>query len=116
VPASATTPVPSANPLNEEMVLVFADEFDGDRLNDAVWTSQACKKDLKRDTARGPGNLEVRDGELRLHVRRERIPVGNRVTQWTAGYVYTRGTRRSPGEAGLFQLRDRERARCEAQV
>jgi len=92
LPASATTPVPSANPLNEEMVLVFADEFDGDRLNDAVWTSQAYNKDLKRDTARGPGNLEVRDGELRLHVRRERMPVGNRVSQWTAGYVYTRDT------------------------
>jgi len=92
LPVLGTAILPSAQPSSEEMVLVFADEFDGDRLNEAVWVSQAYTKDLKRQTARGPGNLEVRDGELRLHVRREQVPVGKRLSEWTAGYVYTRDT------------------------
>ena len=56
---------PSANPFNESLALVFADEFEGTRLDPAVWESQSYDKSLSRDTARGPDNLEVRDGELR---------------------------------------------------
>ncbi len=89
---AVAAPTPSVNPFNEELALVFADEFDGTRLDPAVWESQAYDKGLSRDTARGPDNLEVRDGELRLHVRKEARPAGQRMSQWTAGYVYTRGT------------------------
>jgi hypothetical protein len=88
--AAGAAPVPSAHPGNEELVLVFVDEFDGGLLNPAVWASQAYEKGLSRQTARGPDNLEVRDGELRLHVRKEARRVGQQVSTWTAGFVYTR--------------------------
>ena len=83
---------PSANPFKESLALVFADEFVGTRLDPAVWESQSYDKGLSRDTARGPDNLEVRDGELRLHVRKEERPSGQRRSKWTAGFVYTRAT------------------------
>ena len=88
----AAGPPPSANPFKEDLVLTFADEFDGTRLDPAVWESQAYDKGLSRDTARGPDNLEVRDGELRLHVRKEERASGQRRSKWTAGFVYTRDT------------------------
>lgn len=60
--AAGAAPTPSAKPFPEEMVLVFSEEFEGATLNPAVWASQACEKGLSRNTARGPDNLEVRDG------------------------------------------------------
>ena len=90
--SGAAGPPPSVNPFNEALALVFADEFDGTRLNPAVWESQAYDKGLSRDTARGPDNLEVRDGELRLHVRKEARPAGQHRSKWTAGFVSTRAT------------------------
>ena len=92
LPLAGAKPAPSVNPFHEELTLVFADEFDGTRLNRAVWESQSYDKGLSRGTARGPDNLEVRDGELRLHVRKEERPSGQRRSKWTAGYVYTRST------------------------
>jgi hypothetical protein len=86
----AALPTPSANPLNEELALVFADEFEGSTLNSAVWKSPGYEEGLKRETARGPDNLEVRDGELRLHVRKEARPAGRGRSTWTAGFVYLR--------------------------
>ena len=88
----AGAPQPSVNPFHEDLTLVFADEFNGTRLDPAVWESQAYDKGFSRETARGPENLEVRDGELRLHVRKEERPSGQRRSKWTAGYVYTRST------------------------
>ncbi|MFO1448974.1 MAG: family 16 glycosylhydrolase [Opitutaceae bacterium] len=88
--AAGAAPTPSVNPYNEELALIFADEFDGTRLDLAVWESQSYDKGLSRDTARGPDNLEVRDGELRLHVRKEERPSGQRRSKWTAGFVHTR--------------------------
>ena len=90
--SGAAGPPPSVNPFNEELVLVFADEFDGTRLDPAVWESRAYDKGISRDTARGPDNLEVRDGELRLHVRKEERPAGQHRSKWTAGFVSTRAT------------------------
>ena len=90
--SGAAGPPPSVNPFNEALALVFADEFDGTRLDPAVWESQAYDKGLSRDTARGPDNLEVRDGELRLHVRKEARPAGQHRSKWTAGFVSTRAT------------------------
>ena len=92
LPLAGAKPAPSVNPFHEELTLVFADEFDGTRLNRAVWESQSYDKGLSRGTARGPDNLEVRDGELRLHVRKEERPSGQRRSKWTAGFVYTRST------------------------
>lgn len=83
-------PIPSANPYNEAMVLSFSDEFDGSSLNPAVWASQAYEKGLSKNTARGPDNLEVREGELRLYVRKEARRIGQHVSSWTSGFVYTR--------------------------
>ncbi|MDR2674557.1 MAG: hypothetical protein LBC18_06745 [Opitutaceae bacterium] len=85
------TPAPSA-PLTEPFILVFADEFNDGRLDETVWTSQSYETAVKNDTARGPGNLEVRDGELLLHVRKEARAIRGRATpaKWTSGYVYTR--------------------------
>lgn len=88
--AAGAAPTPSVNPYHEELALIFADEFDGTRLDLAVWESQSYDKGLSRDTARGPDNLEVRDGELRLHVRKEERPSGQRRSKWTAGFVHTR--------------------------
>lgn len=92
LPAAGAAPAPSVSPYNEELVLVFSDEFEGTHLDSAVWASQAYDKGLSRDTARGPDNLEVRDGELRLYVRKEERTVGPRRSKWTAGFVYTRDT------------------------
>lgn len=90
---ASTLASPPAAPNGDELVLVFADEFDGAQLDATHWLSQQYTDGLKRETARGPDNLEVRDGELRLYVRREARPAGGkRVSTWTAGYVYTRET------------------------
>jgi len=78
-------------PHDEEMELVFRDEFDGTALDDTVWKSLAYGEGgIKNDTLRGPENLEVRDGHLLLHVRREEREHKGRKALWTAAYVYTR--------------------------
>jgi hypothetical protein len=80
-----------ASPVREPMQLVLSDEFDGTALDPAVWESQAYTSGLSKETARGPGNLEVIDGELRLHIRKEERDIGRgRKSKWTAGFVYTR--------------------------
>lgn len=78
--------------LGENFALVFSDDFDGPRLDDRAWVSQAYETKIKHDTARGPDNLEVRNGELLLHVRKESRTFGKRTVKWTSGYVYTRDT------------------------
>jgi hypothetical protein len=87
---SALSSPPST--LGGDFALIFADEFDGPKLDDRVWVSQAYETQIKNDTARGPGNLEVRDGKLLLHVRKETRTIGNRTVKWTSGYVHTRET------------------------
>ena len=80
-----------ASPVREPMQLVFSDEFDGTVLDPAVWESQAYTSGLSRETVRGPENLEVVDGELRLHIRKEERDIGRgRKSKWTAGFVYIR--------------------------
>ena len=80
---------PPQNPVAEPMVLVFEDEFEGDSLDWDIWKSQRYEDGTKRQTARGPGNIDVRDGRLRLHVRKESLDLGpNRSNLWTAGFVY----------------------------
>jgi hypothetical protein len=96
--SSHAAPTPSANPVGEEMELIFADDFDGAALDKSVWESAAYEQVLKHETARGPGNLEVKDGELRLYVRKETRQVGKQTVKWTAGSVYTR----KPVENNVF--------------
>ncbi len=78
--------------LGEDFTLIFSDDFDAPRLDERVWVSQAYDVGIKNDTARGPDNLEVRNGELLLRVRKEARKIGNRTVNWTSGYVYTRET------------------------
>lgn len=79
------------SPVREPMQLVFSDEFNGTALDPAVWESHAYTSGLSRETARGPENLEVVDGELLLHIRKEERDAGHdRKSKWTAGFVYIR--------------------------
>lgn len=66
--------------------LIFADEFDGRRMNWDLWAADD-PRNVKHATSRGPEAVEVRDGELRLNVRR--VDRSERV-KWIAGYVYLR--------------------------
>ncbi|WOO43710.1 hypothetical protein [Rubellicoccus peritrichatus] len=80
---------PMINPTNEELVLVFEDDFNGDQLDLDVWKSREYgEAGIKHDTLRGPDNLEVRDGNLLLHVRKEEREHKGQKANWTAGYVY----------------------------
>lgn len=64
--------------------LIFADEFDGRRMNWDLWAADD-PNNIKNETSRGPEAVEVRDGELRLNVRR--VNRSEKV-KWIAGYVY----------------------------
>lgn len=64
--------------------LIFADEFDGRKMNWKIWASED-PANIKHATSRGPEAVEVRDGELRLNVRK--VDRSERV-KWIAGYVY----------------------------
>lgn len=82
---------PAVEPHGEPMELVFQDEFNGDALDLNVWKSKEYDEDpVKNDTVRGPDNLEVKDGHLLLHVRKEARERNGRKSSWTAAYVYTR--------------------------
>lgn len=80
---------PLINPTGEELVLVFEDDFDGNELDLSVWKSREYgEAGIKHDTLRGPDNLEVKDGNLLLHVRKEEMEHKGKTAHWTAGYVY----------------------------
>ncbi|WOO43708.1 hypothetical protein [Rubellicoccus peritrichatus] len=80
---------PMINPTGEELVLVFEDDFEGDQLDWNVWKSREYgETGIKNDTLRGPDNIEVRDGNLLLHVRKEEREHRGKTSKWTAGYVY----------------------------
>jgi hypothetical protein len=89
-PLSVAAPLPSASPLGEELVLVYADEFDGAALDMEAWASAQYASGVDGGVARGPDNAEVRDGKLLLHVHKEKRPSGKGFSDWTAGYVYLR--------------------------
>lgn len=64
--------------------LIFSDEFDGKKMNWNIWASEN-PDNIKHETSRGPEAVEVRDGELRLNVRK--VNRSEKV-KWIAGYVY----------------------------
>lgn len=83
------SPQPAAT-FDEPMVLILADEFDGQALDTSLWKSiEYDEAEIKNDTVRGPDNVEVRDGNLLLHVRKEMRETNGKATQWTAAYVHT---------------------------
>jgi hypothetical protein len=87
----AVSVTPAVEPHGEPMQLVFQDEFNGDALDLNVWKSKEYDEDpVKNDTVRGPDNLEVKDGHLLLHVRKEARERKGRKSSWTAAYVYMR--------------------------
>ena len=82
---------PAVLPHAEGMELVFRDEFDGDHLDPQVWISKQYEDDpIKNGTLRGPDNLQVKDGYLLLHVRKEVRERKGKKSSWTAAFVYTR--------------------------
>lgn len=64
--------------------LLFSDEFDGKKMNWDIWASEN-PNNIKHETSRGPEAVEVRDGELRLNVRK--VDRSEKI-KWIAGYVY----------------------------
>ena len=64
--------------------LIFSDEFDGKKMNWNIWAAEN-PDNIKHETSRGPEAVEVRDGELRLNVRK--VNRSEKV-KWIAGYVY----------------------------
>lgn len=64
--------------------LIFADEFDGQQMDWNRWAADN-PNNIKHQTSRGPEAVEVRDGELRLNVRK--VDRSEKV-RWIAGYVY----------------------------
>ncbi len=70
---------------------MFEDDFNTGELDLDVWVSREYgEAGIKNDTLRGPENLEVKDGNLLLHVRKEEREHKGKTAQWTAGYVYMR--------------------------
>lgn len=64
--------------------LIFSDEFDGRKMNWDLWAADN-PNNIKHETSRGPEAVEVRDGELRLNVRK--VDRSEKI-KWIAGYVY----------------------------
>ena len=83
---------PAVLPHGEEMELIFHDEFDGNSLNTSVWRSSEYGEGFKRDTFRGPENLEVREGRLLLKVRKEEREHNGKTGTWSSGLISSRET------------------------
>ncbi|MDR0419417.1 MAG: hypothetical protein LBH34_04320, partial [Prevotellaceae bacterium] len=82
---------PVGNPMGEPMELIFNDEFYVTSVNWDKWESRQYAQWDKNDCARGPENLEVVDGELRLNVKIENRKINERRTaKWTSGYIYSK--------------------------
>lgn len=64
--------------------LVFSDEFDGKRMDWGLWEADN-PNNVKHETSRGPEAVSLKDGELRLNVKRVNV---NPKVKWTAGFVF----------------------------
>lgn len=99
VAASAEIPPQPLGGPPWEMDLIFADEFDGTALNEKAWKSEEYgERGIKNETLRGPSNLEVKDGNLLLHVRKEERSHKGKTGKWTAAFLYSR----EPVENNVF--------------
>ncbi len=82
--ADNAAPSQNAKDINlADYQLIFADEFEGNTLNWDKWLSDK-PTNIKRATSRGPEAVEVKDGELRMNIRK----VDRGKVQWLACYVY----------------------------
>ena len=72
-------------PTDEEWVMTFNDEFNGDSLDWGVWRSEAAAQGHIL-SSRWPENIVVKDGDLRLEIRKEE----RGGSTWTAGSVWVR--------------------------
>ncbi len=74
-------------PTDEEWVLTFNDEFFGDSLDWAVWDSEVGGGSHTL-SSRWPENAVVKDGNLRLEIRKEKKE--GFTNEWTAASVWVR--------------------------
>ena len=72
-------------PIDQEWVMTFNDEFNGDEMNWGVWRSDSSSPGHIQ-SSRWPENVEVHDGAVHLVIRREEK--GGK--EWTAGSVWVR--------------------------
>ncbi len=72
-------------PTDQEWVMTFNDEFNGDSLDWGVWRSEASAPGHIL-SSRWPENIVVKDGDLRLEIRKEE----REGSTWTAGSVWVR--------------------------
>ncbi len=71
-------------PTDQEWVLTFSDEFNGDSVNWSVWISQA--NTASNHISRWPENVFVKDGAVHLEIQKhDDIPRG-----WTSGNIWVR--------------------------
>lgn len=71
-------------PTDEEWVLTFSDEFNGNSVDWSVWMSQANTP--SSGISRWPQNVIVKDGAVHLEIqKRDDIPRG-----WTSGNIWVR--------------------------
>ena len=72
-------------PTDQEWVMTFNDEFSGDSLDWGTWRSEASAPGHIL-SSRWPENIVVKDGDLRLEIRKEE----REGSSWTAGSVWVR--------------------------
>lgn len=74
-------------PTDEEWVMTFSDEFFGDSLNWEIWDSEVGGGSHTL-SSRWPENAVVKDGNLRLEIRKEKKEGYD--NEWTAASVWVR--------------------------
>lgn len=110
-PAPAPEPEPApqpAAPPTTDGALVWSDEFDGSKLNTAVWepyhsTYGDGNNELQCHT---PNNITVSDGTAKLTARRETVTCpGGSTRQYTSAFLGTRETGTYFPRWGRFEIR-----------
>ena len=72
-------------PTNDEWVLTFSDEFEGDAVDWDIWNSSNYESSSNILSTRGPDNAEVHDGALHMVTKKETKGTGNR--EWTTCHM-----------------------------
>ena len=73
-------------PTDEEWVMTFNDEFLGDSVNFDVWESDKYPGGGSIKSARGPDNLEVKDGSLYMLTKKEK----KADKEWTTAHMWVK--------------------------
>ena len=72
-------------PTNDEWVMTFNDEFNGDAVDWDIWNSSDYKSSSNVLSTRGPDNAEVHDGALYMMTKKEKKGTGDR--EWTTCHL-----------------------------